>query len=135
MDNAILPYLKTIAEALEKISASGIGSSGATTVGAGDISTAGLDFASIADQIDAGLVTTTTEEQEPETEGEDPTVVTTKTSTMETLREGVRHELHEAFFITVTEEVPVEDGEEGETIETFVEKSVFEVIKDDISEL
>lgn len=135
MDNAILPYLKTIAEALEKISASGIGTSGATTVGAGDISMSGLDFASIADQIDAGLVTTTTEEQEPETEGEDPTVVTTKTSTMETLREGVRHELHEAFFITVTEEVPVEDGEEGETIETFVEKSVFEVIKDDISEL
>ena len=135
MDNAILPYLKTIAEALEKISASGIGTSGATTVGAGDTSTAGLDFASIADQIDAGLVTTTSEEQEPETEGEDPVVVTTKTSTMEMLREGVRHELHEAFFITVTEEMPVEDGEEGETIETFVEKSVFEVIKDDISEL
>lgn len=118
MDNASLPYLKEIADALRKISgswsATGGGSSSASV--AGNIDLSGLNFDGIADAIEAGLVVTMTEDEE-----------TVTRPALNILGNDIIATLHDAFFINVIEG-------EGSSAEE-VEKSVFEVIKDDISEI
>ena len=95
MDNASLPYLKQIAEALKKYS----GASGSSTSISGiTVSGGGSDSGEVAKSLETGLFA--------ETEGAQGTV---SKSAIELLKDELVKILHDAMYVTVTEgRLPVE---------------------------
>lgn len=95
MDNASLPYLKQIAEALKKYS----GANGSSTSISGiTVSGGGSDSGEVAKSLETGLFA--------ETEGEQWTV---SKSAIELLKDELVKILHDAMYVTVTEgRLPVE---------------------------
>ena len=95
MDNASLPYLKQIAEALKKYS----GASGSSTSISGiTVSGGGSDSGDVAKSLETGLFA--------ETEGAQGTV---SKSAIELLKDELVKILHDAMYVTVTEgRLPVE---------------------------
>jgi len=113
---SLLPYLKDIADALKRMV--GLGSDTSASGGSATNSsvrvTNNVDTESISDKITGALVETV--------EVDDDEV---QKSVFETVGNEAVELLHEALFITVEEE------EGGQTVD--VEKSIFEVIYDDIT--
>ena len=120
--NELLPYLKSIAESLKKMGVTSVSAKGcASSVSAtGNITIGGMSLVGIEEVLRLALIA-----YETETEGGVET--TTAISVLDMLGEDFVKMLHDAMFVTVTEE---HDGQQVE-----VEKSVYELITKDISEI
>jgi len=122
MANAILPYLKEIADALANLEAVGIG--GASRGSSGSRASVNVKGTVETEEIDenlrTALVVTVQEEQGGQT-------VDVEKSVYDVMADDLVDKLHEAFTITVQEE------QGGQQVD--VEKSALEVIVDDLTQI
>lgn len=114
--NAELPYLKRIADALKKISASGIG--GTTVIASGGSSSSSVNVggsvntAAINEMLETALIATVTEGQ-----------TEVQKSVYDVIKDEMTAKLHDALVTTVTEQ------------SVQVEKSIFDLILADIDSM